>query len=206
MSLLEHRFANTDPTQFDQTSLALFKLLLDPNGGIEATAAGIRLKQNGFPTGRGLLDPAGGTIALPTAGGAETTVRIGEALETLDYYVITSDGTVGGLAVEKGDVLYVNGATLPPAADTDFTVSNGEAVAAAATFRTETFTLTAAQITGGVTLAGTPIAPTETTMTIAGAGSQQYTTDFTVATNVLSFTAAVQALLVAGDEITVQWK
>jgi len=209
MSKIEARFASLFNQHFDTTSLEEFKLLLDVNGGLESTTTGIRLKQNGFPTARGLLDPNNGTITLPNAGATPTTVRVGEPFEALDFFVVTSPGTVGSIAVEAGDVLYVNGNSLPPTAGSDYTLSKGAVLGAAVTLKTEVITLTGAQATAGsFALSGIPMKPTETTLSVGGAGGQTYGTDFSVAAGTANITIApgLLALLAANDELTVQWQ
>ena len=67
----------------------------------------------------------------------------------------------------------------------------------------ELFTLTAPQISGGVTLGATPAVVTDTVMHIKGASGQFYGDDFTVSGTTLSFSLTLQGILSAGDKITV---
>lgn len=72
------------------------EIRLNATGGLTKDANGLAIATD-LQDGRGSLDPAGGggTIVLPTAAGAETTVNNGTAYNFGDYYLVTSAGTVG---------------------------------------------------------------------------------------------------------------
>lgn len=314
MSLILAKFANTDPNSFVQNQ-DQFEVLLDPTGNITKTAAGLAMNVD-LGEFRGIVDPVadGGTAALPTAAGADTTVNNGTAIQAGQYYIVATDGTIGTTAVTAPGLFMANidnptldthwefiagndpsskadavrtltaGAGLTGGGDLtadrtfDIGAGNGITVNAdditvapdavtggdiapvsvvangvgvdvtaldgdhltidytptnytpdatpaeandvddltahlkgiddvlASTGRTvEQFTLTAAQITGGITLSGTPTKPTETQLTVIGGSDQAYTTDYTVAGTVVTLTAAFQAILAAGDVIQVNW-
>lgn len=204
MSLVKARLSHLDANTF-VTGQDNFEVKLKAGGGLTSDANGLFIQVDAT-NGRGVLDPSGGTIALPTAAGTETTINNGTAYKLGDFYLVTSAGTIGtGITLAANELpakLVYNGGVAT--ADAGWTLFKSGQLDTVRT-REATKTLTAGEITGGVTLSGTPTKPTETSVTLAGGAGQVYTDDFTVAGNTLTFTAAAQAMLIAGDKIQIEW-
>jgi len=75
----------------------------------------------------------------------------------------------------------------------------------ASLYTTDLVTLTPAQITAGeVTLSATPTTANQTLLLVQGAPSQQYSLDYTVTGNVLSWSGlGLDGVLIAGDNLTI---
>lgn len=117
MHLLNSIWIDKNQEHFDNSNPLRLELLLDPNGGLSSGPSGVRVTVD-RKSFRGILNPVGNIITLPTANDA--TVNPGINLEAGDRFLIASAGTIGNITVNIGGELVVNGNSLPPTIDEHF--------------------------------------------------------------------------------------
>jgi len=198
-------FIEQDANQFDVTSLVDLKLKVNPTGGLQFGATGLEQVVPDTQNTRGTLDPANGTIALPTAGGAETVVSNGTAFVIGDNYIVNSDGTVGGIPVTAGGELVYLG-TGTGAADGDWQFR--PLSAAGQQEQTDSHTVIAANQTAApftITLSATPVDTADVKLIGDGYPSQVNGVGFTVAGTTLTVANALRDLMLVGDELRISY-
>jgi hypothetical protein len=207
------------------TELANVQYVLDIAAGMRDPKDAVRLLQDSdiALTGGAALS----VDSVPAANG-DRILLIGQALpEENGIYVVSGIGVAyvltrssdadtdaevtNGLSTWVTDgILYVRTGwllTTPDPISLDVTPLTFVEIPISATtaWNRQQFALTAPQIAGGVTLANAPVVQS-VRLIIEGAGNFFYGTDYSVAGTLLTFSAGLQALLVAGDNIEVQYQ
>ena len=216
------RWLKTFAQHFDQTVDEDLTLNFDPNGGLESTAAGIRLKLDNSVNAGALTLGANGvqlsidredtrgvisaSQALPTAASAETTSNNGVAYTIGDTYMIVGSAaiTVGGYALAANQLpaeLIFNGSG-DGTADPHWTL----VASTPAGVRIQTDSFTGADRAGAdLTLSKTPSNVDAVEMDIEGAPDQLYGTGYSVAGTTLTIDATLNGIIVNADVISVTY-